>query len=227
MGIAILFRKDGNVSPFKSMLKRLIELPQGEHLLLCSGCIQEPPYSYSVTQDTGLLQAISKGCKGSVVIVSDRYASGRWKPAYSCFVTQMLDHAEVNGLSVIERRTKAKAKWHAKVAMKISGEMDRLTSLRDAGPIAGIIGSSNLTRPACQAPATYPFNHECDVFLWNDEESTVKTHLVEGAREVEEQMPGNLIVAAVDYLGLQSQLSEQEHLERLLERIWETTEETT
>ena len=215
-----------DVSPFR-ICSSDISLPGGRHLLLCSGYVQEDLWKYDVTKDIGLLEAISVGCKGggSVVIIAGQNANDDWRKAHECFVMRLEQKAALDGFSVRKRRTSESAKWHAKIAMKLTCEENQMTSYTNAKPMAAIIGSSNLTRPACQAPAKGLFNHECDVVLWNDEESTVKSDLLKGANEIEEQTPSSVIVATVDYLGLTNQLSEQEHLEHLLKQIWESTEE--
>ena len=66
------------------------------------------------------------------------------------------------GANVTSYRTSG-LKWHAKVFILSSGET----------PVFGIIGSSNVTRPAFST--TKPFNYESDVFLWSDDNSKISS----------------------------------------------------
>ena len=60
------------------------------------------------------------------------------------------------------------AKWHAKVFIGHIGGQPRF----------GIIGSSNLTRPA--ADLTKPYNFEADAVVWYESDAEVNAAVLEG-----------------------------------------------
>lgn len=74
-----------------------------------------------------------------------------WKTKYLDFVKKL----KANHIRTTTG--KLKSNWHAKVAMKLSGEV----------PVAGLIGSSNLTGPA-YGQGRKSFNYEADVLIWTN-----------------------------------------------------------
>jgi hypothetical protein len=122
---------------------------------LCSGYISEG--RYSILND-GLIDAMRKGCSGKgseVVLVGGRFygvQARSWIQRFDRFIQGVK-----RGGVQITPYISPKGKWHAKIAMK----------LKDDTPMAGIIGSSNLTGPAYRERYS-GYSHECDVVIWRD-----------------------------------------------------------
>jgi hypothetical protein len=75
---------------------------------------------------------------------------GIWKEQYEQFV-QRLVREGVN----VEAFYAPRRNWHAKIALRLDSNL----------PVAGIVGSSNLTRPAFDEPYNR-WNFEGDVLIW-------------------------------------------------------------
>jgi hypothetical protein len=169
MGISIVLRKNQNISLFRRELFKLISTPNTNKLLLCSGYVQEiitnykgKKTNYTVLGD-GLWNEIQKACKGekfTIETVAGKFwGLDDWLKSYDNFVNELTTNAKnVKGCSVnVEPFIAPRGNWHAKVAMVLAKE----------GPLAAIIGSSNLTRSAFGEGYSW-FNHECDVTIWKD-----------------------------------------------------------
>jgi len=164
MPIRITLRSTVEFSPYRELLSRLIESPAGDSVLLCSGYIQTLG-RYNILRD-GLLGSIKKGCgAGKVITVAgsfedenrSKYAPNRepnpyWLDSYKNFIRN-LRGAKVS----VEPYIAPERNWHAKIAIR----------LRDDEPVAALIGSSNLTRPAYSLNAD-KWNFEGDVMIWSD-----------------------------------------------------------
>ena len=136
------------------MLHRLIQLPDGDGLVLCSGYIWEPHFAsnkYKILDDE-LLDAIQTGCKGKEIITIAGKLDEQWLDYYKNFVRRIRQA----GLYVIPYFA-PKRNWHAKIAIR----------LKQGEPVAAIIGSSNLTGPA-YGENRYSWNFESDVLIWKD-----------------------------------------------------------
>lgn len=153
MPIRITLRTALDFSPFRHMLMRLIGLPVGDSLLLCSGYIWEPASGYSVLNDD-LLRALVAGRLGNgMTTVAGKLNTGYWMEFYRNFVIRIRQ----GGIQV-RPYLAARKNWHAKIALKFhNGE-----------PIAGIVGSSNLTGPAFRERAGN-WNFEGDVLIWKND----------------------------------------------------------
>ncbi|MCG2718989.1 MAG: hypothetical protein L6408_09200 [Nanoarchaeota archaeon] len=165
MGLLIFLRTNKDISYFRRELLGLINSPASNKLLLCSGYISEGrrrrKQNYSVLND-GLLVAINSQCK-EVITVRGMYSN---KKAYDLFVKKLRN----SGVKVTPRKVK-KGKWHAKVAIKVD---------KNNRPVAGLIGSSNLTRPA-YGENYNGFNCEADVLIWENT-STYNQYFREGIK---------------------------------------------
>lgn len=135
------------MSYFRRYLLKLINSPTSDKLLLCSGYISENE-SYSILTDK-LLNAISSQ-NIKVITVAGMLPS---KNKYKLFIRRLKN----NNIDVVSYKAK-KNNWHAKVAIK----------LNDEDPVAGLIGSSNLTAPAYRENQS-KFNYEADVLIWKDD----------------------------------------------------------
>lgn len=156
MPVRITLRTNKKFSPYRIMLKRLIELPDGDSLVLCSGYIQEtsPASSrgYKILSDD-LLPSISNGCaKGTIITIAGKFEYRSWIEYYKNFI---------HGLRWAGVKVKPyyapKKNWHAKIAIR----------LMQNKPIAALIGSSNLTGPAYGINRPN-WNFEGDVLIWSD-----------------------------------------------------------
>jgi len=170
MGLQIFLRTNLNISYFRRCLLKLIHTPGITELLLCSGYISEryinPYYRwryplYSILQDDLLNELLITNPK--VITVGGMLNFPGWRNSYDNFVRDLRN----NNINV-DAYIAPKNNWHAKIAM----------ALDKNGPIAGIIGSSNLTRPSYgetnrnfYGRPYYKFNHESDVLIWKDEPS--------------------------------------------------------
>lgn len=149
MGLMITLRTDRDLSYFRQNLLNIINLPTINKLVLCSGYISESDY-YSVLDD-GLLQAIAN--RNVDVTAVAGMMSYNYREKYILFINKLRD----NNINVNPYIAKNK-RWHAKIAIVLKNER----------PIAGIIGSSNLTGPAFRENWGR-FNHEADVLIWIDQ----------------------------------------------------------
>lgn len=154
MPVRITLRTEKGFSPFRELLHRLIRLPEGDDLVLCSGYIWEPPSSstqYKILDDE-LLNALRDGCKGKVITTIAGKLDERWLDFYKNFVRRLRQ----TGLFVKPYFAPRK-NWHAKIAIR----------LQRGQPIAAIVGSSNLTSPAYEENK-YNWNFESDVLIWKN-----------------------------------------------------------
>lgn len=150
MPVRLTLRSNKSFSPFREMLKWLIEAPGGDSVLLCSGYIWEPLSGYKVLDDD-LLTCLTNGCSsGHIVTVAGKLDNEMWKDFYRNFVQRL----RFSGLK-LDSYVAPKHNWHAKIAMRLSNNK----------PIAAIIGSSNLTGPAYRRN-WQNWNFEGDVLIW-------------------------------------------------------------
>lgn len=157
MGMSITLRTNSHVSHFRRNLLKLIRLPSTDRLLLCSGYISEGNY-YSILDDE-LFRAIVHGCN-EVTTIAGMFSNylGSWEQRYDTFVERLRQ----SGLAIKSFKIKG-GNWHAKIALKLNGDK----------PIAGLLGSSNLTGPAYRENRGR-FNHEVDILIWENTPSTNK-----------------------------------------------------
>lgn len=149
MPIRIALRQGADNSPFRRMLDSLIQAPLGDSIMLCSGYVQEDPLgSFRILDD--LLPMIKASTSLPRIVTVAGKLSGNWSDSYRHFV----DRLRAAGMQ-IDAFYAPRRNWHAKIALRIDQN----------DPVAGIVGSSNLTRPAFDAPY-HGWNFEADVLIW-------------------------------------------------------------
>jgi|GEM_PF-2316028 len=171
MPVRVTLRTKKDFSPFRVLLKKLIELQDGDSVILCSGYIQDiiraqSSRAYSISEDE-LVNYLKRGCvSGKVLTIAGKLKSyGKTKqPTWYTQYENFIRNLQSNGLRV-EAWSAPNKNWHAKIAIRLKGKT----------PIAAIIGSSNLTRPAYGIPNSNPpissfvnWNFEGDVLIWSD-----------------------------------------------------------
>ncbi|AZC26285.1 hypothetical protein C4K39_4638 [Pseudomonas sessilinigenes] len=162
MGFNILLRNSKRLSYFKRYLLRMLKFEAVNEVVLCSGYFQEDLWGYSVLDDD-VLQALKSKAdneKFKINFIAGKFKVDKktqqvdsedvWFPSYKNFLKRL--NAEGVGFEAYIAKDK---NWHAKVAL----------FLINGVPIAGIVGSSNMTRPAVSETDTF-FNFECDVVIW-------------------------------------------------------------
>lgn len=153
MSIAILFRRRETPNLFREFILNSLSLRIGDNALMCSGFFQEARGSSYRASSDGDLATILANTSTSLTTVGIHNNS--WTPSYRDFIAS-LNRAGVNVAGYISSRLK----WHAKIFILQKGNKPKL----------GIIGSSNITRPAFGI--TMPFNYEADVVLWSGAKRT-------------------------------------------------------
>jgi len=149
MPVKIVLRKRYDFSPFRRILNLLLQAPLGDTVLLCSGYIWQPSRRYNILND-GLRNAILNGCaNGELITVAGKFNPGYYSNFYHNFINDLRRNIKVRAYYAPRKN------WHAKVALRLANNR----------PVAGIIGSSNLTRPA-YGENWRNWNYEADVLIW-------------------------------------------------------------
>jgi HKD family nuclease len=149
MGFLIIKRSRAAPNLFRDILVDSIDTGIGDEVILCSGFFQENRNStYRASREKDLARVLRKHKIKTTVI---GVYNNAWRGSFNNFITS-LRRSRVNVIPI----DKTKKRWHAKVFIL----------KKDGNGIFGIIGSSNLTRPAFHIDI--PFNVECDVILWVD-----------------------------------------------------------
>ncbi|MBH0228842.1 hypothetical protein [Halobacillus yeomjeoni] len=167
MGIAILFRKDLNKSPFRIALDYVVSL-SGEGLILSSGYCSIKHQGFVDKVNEGFnyhSESFLKTLSGNFDIEGNE--GKKHLEAYKNFARSL---SRCNS-KYKDFHLDKKGLWHAKFSIKV----------RDNSPVAMIIGSSNLSKSAyfCQS---YP-KHESDILIWDkrENEPSFISELPEGA----------------------------------------------
>jgi hypothetical protein len=175
----------------------------GSQLILGSGYFQENLRGspYSILQDN-LLAAITgnSGLTRIEVYGAKLNGNGPWRVSFTNFV-QRLRNSRIPTRAFLARRMN----WHAKVALRIGRR----------GPVAAIIGSSNLTRPAYGIRPLRSWNYECDVTIWLPTKTCMNTFSKNSAAHNESIIMTAILDPQVE------QPNEEEQLRRLLEQVKE------
>lgn len=157
MGIAVILRNQLPINRFRDLLIGSIGTGAGDSGLLCSGFYQENRGKkkplYRATLEKGFAKEVANS-KIRLDVVG--IYNGTWKQSYREFKSNML--AAGGNVNCFYKNG---LKWHAKVFVLSKEDV----------PVFGIIGSSNITRPAFSS--IKDFNYECDVILWPDENSVI------------------------------------------------------
>lgn len=149
--IAIFLRDSGSVNRFRRAILATLRVDAVNEGLLCSGFFQDDPkFSAGAEFDLISHRQCSQLCLTTVGLYS--YS---WKNQYSSFGKQLATANACQCFSVKQKRIPGMG-WHAKVFIaKAAGK-----------PVAGVIGSSNITRRAFGEFRA--FNRECDVVMWDE-----------------------------------------------------------
>lgn len=158
MRLIILLRKDPNVNQFRDILIDSLASGEGDECYLGSGFFQEATTVGIGARHYRASQEISSNhnvfcCSlngNNIKITTIGVHNPQWVRRYANFC-QSLTRCGINLTPYLLRRS-----WHAKT----------FVLLKDNRPILGIIGSSNITRPAFSSGGT--FNFEADVVMWDD-----------------------------------------------------------
>lgn len=211
MPVRIILRTENASSPFRTHLLRMLNPKLGDGLLICSGYIWETNTGYSILSDS-LLDAIRRGCKsGGVITVAGKLGAYRYSEYYRNFVHRLRPEVPTTAFRLTDDN------WHAKVAIRT----------RQGVPVAGIVGSSNLTAPAYAlnrkgSPHNRSgWNYEADVVLWSP--SRTASRLLRATEPDTEAAPGFGVIDTRLVPGL-PQLSEAAQLKRIYDRVLEQAE---
>lgn len=152
MGVAIALRRDEKLSFFKETLIELLKNTDADEIILSSGFMQvtkkgSREYNFLTDQDKDgdtLVDLICDKCKEVTFIGVKDKSTGDWYNQY---------RAAHDYLKSIVRFKQSKVKvnfyygkssnWHAKIALFMKKDLPN-----NPIPIAAIVGSSNMTRPA-------------------------------------------------------------------------------
>ena len=170
MGIFFTLRRDGAESLFKKFMLDMLDAIQPEEILLCSGYFQEnKPYddengnkcysSYQVTTDSDYnnltICDVLSNTQQITLVGSKDDAQGYWGESYTSFYHNLRNSLGVDRVKAYRDKLNH---WHAKEMLMLSNHM----------VIAGIIGSSNLTRPAYGSNYPPTYNIEADTYIYSD-----------------------------------------------------------
>lgn len=158
MRLIILLRKDSNVNLFRDILIDSIASGEGDECYLGSGFFQElkktkngvDNYRASKEKSSSQNRLCCSLAKHNFKITTIGVHNSTWKKPYAEFCNALHAHG-IRLTSYFLSKS-----WHAKTFIL----------LKDRRPILGIIGSSNMTRPAFSSGGT--FNYEADVVMWDD-----------------------------------------------------------
>lgn len=157
MGLMIFLRKRAQINWFRDIVIDSINSGAGNRVILCSGFFQEGG-KYHASIERNLAEVLHNR---SIEITTIGIHNHNWLQKYKNFRNSLL-YAGVN----ITAKYTSNLKWHAKI----------FNLKNNTNPILGIIGSSNITRPAFSD--NVPFNYEADIVLWSKENRTIDRMIV-------------------------------------------------
>jgi len=197
MGIALTLRNEDRLSYFKELMLGLLDLKIGNKVLICSGYFQEDyttskfGTNYYASKEPNLngrtiLDCIDSSYNEVVLVGSRAFNNGRdWDNSYEKFVCEL--RRNYGAIPKISAHKNLGGHWHAKVFIL----------LKDEKPVAGIIGSSNMTKSAYASGKDPYFSIEADTMLFIPEIQNDTTKIVEELR-VEENRESSIIIADYD-----------------------------
>lgn len=151
MGLIIFLRKRLTENKFREVVLDSINTGTGNKVILCSGFYQENWFrnpSYEVSSEGSLDQILKNN---NIELTTVGVHNAAWVQAYKNFRNNLRS----KGVNITSKISKS-YHWHAKIfILKM-----------DDKPILGIVGSSNMTKPAFGISGS--FNFESDVFMWID-----------------------------------------------------------
>jgi hypothetical protein len=199
--VAIFLRRSAAINRFRGILVDCLAKPSLSEAVVASGFFQEGPkfsgasiFSVSPTRCGSPLDLIFVG-------VHNPY----WTAQFNSFVASVESANCALCIKVTKRMPKG-LRWHAKTF---------IGSVKGV-PRVGIIGSSNITRPA--ADTSTPFNYEADVVLWHEDDKEINATVT---RQFENLRDGSheVIVTTYESGGPNGQLTLEERLQSLREEI--------
>ena len=168
--IAFFIRTTAATNDFKRILESFVSIPTLSRAVITSGFYQEGPTFFA--SDLFKFPCVNRSSPSLVTFVG--VYDGRWVPAFTQFGFNVIKNACKCCVDISLRRPKG-ARWHAKVFIGHIGGHPRF----------GIVGSSNLTRPA--ADTTKPFNFEADAVVWYESDTDVHSAVLRGMEAVAHQ----------------------------------------
>lgn len=168
MPLAVFLRRSPETNLFRDSIVRSLSLGIADNAILCSGFFQEDgPNGYRASAEPGLVSALVNNSINLTTVGVHNY---QWRDRYQAF------HASLQSAGVrVDAYYKKGMKWHAKIFL-----------LEKRGRcVLGIVGSSNVTRPAFGTTA--PYNNECDIALWTRGAHNFGRWLDSAAREVNDE----------------------------------------
>ena len=132
-----------------------------------------------------------------------------WTAQFSAFASNVAS-ANCPACVTVTKRMPKGLRWHAKTFIGSVAGVPRI----------GIIGSSNLTRPA--ADTSKPFNYEADVVLWHEADTAIDK-IVTSQFENTQDGSHEVIVTTYEQGGPNGPLSLQARLESLRNEIIESS----
>ena len=178
MGLAIFLRKRLTPNYFQKLLIGSLSSGLGNEVLLCSGFFQENYLGriYTVSTEGSFSMLLRKN---NISLTTVGIHNHYWLESYKKF----RDNIVKAGVSISAKIT-PNYYWHAKIFIL----------KKDGKPIFGIVGSSNMTRPAFGTTA--PFNFEADVVMWLDEYKELNTIINSTVNELNQS--SEVIIADYD-----------------------------
>lgn len=185
MGMIITLRDSSDTSYFKEIMLEIFNVFSIDEVLICSGYFQEnKPYrdkqnkqkvsSYQVTVDQNsnhesLLTQLNGIDKITTVGIKGDFGSD-WDKSYRNFVQNLRDNL---GPNVVKAYADKSGSWHAK----------EMIMLYQGHAVAGIIGSSNFTKPAYGSFKDQSYNIEADTVIYKSDGDKKMSRLVSVLRE--------------------------------------------
>ncbi len=157
MGLMIFLRKRAQINWFRDILIDSINSGAGNRVILCSGFFQEGG-KYQASLEKNLARVLHRR---SIEITTIGIHNYNWLEKYKNFRNSLLSE----GVNITAKYT-PNLKWHAKIFILKN----------NTNPILGIIGSSNITRPAFSDDV--PFNYEADIVLWPNENRIIDSMMM-------------------------------------------------
>lgn len=204
---AIFLRRSASINRFRSVLGGCLTAPSLTEAIVASGFFQERA-NFAASK----LFNLGRGahCQPLTLTFVGVY-NGHWVPQFNDFVSSVRASNHTGGVTVTKRRAKG-LRWHAKTF---------IGSVRGV-PRVGIIGSSNMTRPA--ADTTAPFNYEADVVLWYEADAEINSVMSTQLANIDGDH--GVIVTTYDQGGANGALSLGDRLKVLRDEILNTSTES-
>ncbi len=205
--VAIFLRRSEAVNRFRGVLEACLRQRVLTEAVVASGFFQEGPKFSSA----GIFALTPHRCCSPLDLVFVGVHNQYWTAQFNAFVTAVQSTNCPLCIRVTRRMPKG-LRWHAKTFIGSVGGTPRI----------GIIGSSNLTRPAADTSA--PFNYEADVVLWYEDDTEIDSVV----RQQIENLPNGsheVLVTTYEQGGPNGSLSLEERLKNLRDEILESSRE--